>query len=555
MSQGDVLLSSHGGEDGSFHDWLKQLGLVGNSVPLLNELIAWNWIRPVSRVRIPKSFYLSWQNYPNHPAILTEGTDHWAHQRDLTWFIEAGEVRSSPHWFLHPYFIPDEPANNFLRRSDPGTWRRPSSFMHPRGIAIYPYSDFYFHWQAYRLIEILHAARFQIDTFATPDANHRYKRLGKLLALNLESRAVSIERVANRWHDRSATFTALSHYRALRHALLRINRNSSSAWAYVDRGARDLSAHLKLSVEAMESFIGGELLGMTPLWAERAKAGDPLFTKAYGELRADLMLAIEWACKLSGRRFDYYFAKWRKRHWGHHTRAALSEALPYEDIASAEEFVRHSAYYFDQFNKTVGKSFSLGPRTIKRKTKAILNRNPAMWSFVQSYKALHDQLSPSRATPNDPIDFRYARPVDHYRVLAIQGELVLQHEAAARGLHLDKSGRAKGLRGLIEGLAKAKGWPEPLIEQLEKDWHFTQLHKLPTDPMEKLLNSTWPGTPAQDLMRKSLLAFALVRNYLAHHDYWNRGFLFSSTAQFGLSGILLSVLLLGDSTTREHWIR
>lgn len=169
MTTKPTLLTVHEGKTGSFIKWLEKLGL-GDFLKhhSLSELVEWGWVVPQYRVNFPKDFFESWKNYPAFGGNIPKELEDYSVLWDYFWFLDD---ESKPHWYLDPIFHPGDKAGELLRNNiyKAGSCPIPAPFVHPCGISITPYVDYFFRWQGYALIDVIRFADNIESVYSTPD--------------------------------------------------------------------------------------------------------------------------------------------------------------------------------------------------------------------------------------------------------------------------------------------------------------------------------------------------------------------------------------------------
>ena len=131
------------------------------------------------------------------------------------WF---GDDENEFLWFLHPFFRPGNPIGSLLceYRVTDEALPKISPIQHPNGHVIEPVVDYYFHWQAYALIDVIRAADcFKTPILNVPDATERARRLVGLTK-GTQRDLSSILSSPSRWGGLAEPMTWISHYRQFR---------------------------------------------------------------------------------------------------------------------------------------------------------------------------------------------------------------------------------------------------------------------------------------------------------------------------------------------------
>lgn len=173
MSDRFPLLEAQQGQDGAFPRWLEDLGLRDflSRYPL-RKLVEWGWVMPQYRVIFPQELFMSWENYPYSEEGLAQRFHPHALLWDSTWWIDDTE---KPLWFLHPLFRPEDEACRILAEQGKTALGEPlpSELTHPSGRNVVPYTDYFYHWQGYALIDVIRFADCIAPILNTPDVEKR----------------------------------------------------------------------------------------------------------------------------------------------------------------------------------------------------------------------------------------------------------------------------------------------------------------------------------------------------------------------------------------------
>jgi len=168
-----------------FGHYLRQLKITIGEDRLRN-MVRYGWVRPVLRVRLPDSFYLSWQNYP---SLSFRGSfaddDSWANKLVVRSVTMARVSNEDERWYAH-YL--DDPSNELAVEArahsiptGPGT-HEPEPIQHPRRSGlIYPWIDFFAYWQVYEMVDVLRAAQLVGPLLNEPDAEIKLEQVRQQL--------------------------------------------------------------------------------------------------------------------------------------------------------------------------------------------------------------------------------------------------------------------------------------------------------------------------------------------------------------------------------------
>ena len=224
-----TLLVAHEGKSGSFIKWLEELGLSEflKRYPLA-QLVEWGWIVPRYRVTFPQQFFESWPNYPFGPQEVPENLSQYDILWDYYWSIDDD---SEPLWFLDGLFHPGDRAGELLRQHvySEGTTLPPAPIDHVRGIPIEPYTDYFYRWQGYALIDVIRQADCIVPIYSTPDVvkrAHGVVRIAERISADQPNWPKEIL-TAPRWTGLATLMTWLDHFRAFREAVFGFSKRDS----------------------------------------------------------------------------------------------------------------------------------------------------------------------------------------------------------------------------------------------------------------------------------------------------------------------------------------
>jgi len=531
MFSENTLLTAKEGNEGSFVNWLKELGLgkfIGDySLP---QLVEWGWLTPQSRVVLSKDYFIEWKDFP----CIGTGLDLNNYEVesllwDSSWCIDEQESL----WFLHPFFRPDDTCYEYFEFENKNTLPQvPDAFNHPNDHIIIPYADYYFHWQAYALIDVIRSADCIKPILNTPDVEDRAQgivRIAERVKIRNPSDILTLD---HRWGGLAELMTWLSHYRAFRGALSRgANRELKR------KGANQLASYFNISAETLELAIKDKLLVLAQSWLTANEQHCIWTLRAWPHLQADIVTAIEWLCYLSGKSFTYYLDLWtcpdrQQRDW-----AELHKILPFEFFADRQHFLDFAPKYLTMYKN------ELQPNTeeLKYFVDDLQAKNYPFGSFLRAFHQLHDQLvyNPKQ---KGSLDFRDLRPLDYYSLLAIRAEGCLRYELEQN----DALGDAEGLQSYIVKLARLKGISGKVINGFkDKASIYTKLNDMPDNPIAAIMEISFGCWSKKDIsFLQAFLCCLLARNYFAHHIYLDSELRRSEESGFMLSGILITVLTL-----------
>lgn len=544
------LLLVHGDGTGEFAARLKDLGLPDDffkSYPL-SKLVEWKWLVPQFRVAFPESFFVDgWPCYPELPRNKSDEIDAEADAYSLLWSSNwFGDQEAEALWFLHPFFRPGNPAGSLLHEHQVTTKKLPpvEAFQHPNGRTVEPFADYYFHWQAYALIDVIRAADCFPVILDTPDATDRAKRLVGLTEDTLWD-VSDILTHASRWGGLAEPMTWLSHYKAFCNASDKFGHQHGVQPGRRKRGAIALATHLEITPERLERAIKDQFLVLAQNWKWANERNCRWVGPAWETLRTDIYFAVEWLCLLTGRMLDYYLDLWQYTHIGQESWATLKSVLPFEYYTDREYFLRQAPFYLNEFNKRLPKKNRLEGERLCAAVVHISTKNRHFNSFISSFRKLHEELTPKHVQTRG-IDFRNRSPLDYYLLLAIRAETCFRTELEASGA-LGNIKPKQGLEAFLRSLAKQAGLDDKGTTCFESHRKkVTNLEKLTQESDFIVGISVLSGASScsQVPIGQAMLCCLAARNYFAHHDCQDDKLLSEKSSQFLLGGVLLAVLTL-----------
>lgn len=552
-----TLLCAHEGKSGHFVRWLEKLGLADflREYPLAT-LVDWGWVVPQYRVPFPRRFFEEWEDYPFYPweppADLNAYAVLWGYSWDL-------EPEDNPLWFLDPVFHPDDPAGTLLRQYDfrskaPSI---PETFQHARGITITPFVDYFYRWQGYALVDLIrHSDNIQ-RVYSTPDVVQRAEgtlRIAKHVIANLPDWPKAILSAPNRWGGLAPVFTWLDHYKAFQDALhCQYNLNEGKRHDLHVKGSKALADYLGLTSDMLATGIKDHLLLLAQEWMslnERFGRGCVWTMRALPHLRADIQRGMVWLIALTGKTFAEYDAEWRRPFMGNWGWAPLDEALPYDWVRHQKKFVSLVPHYLKRFNEVVGKETCYEGESLGQLVQRLQQENHAFGGFLSAFHELHDHLS-HRPFDKHGLDFRHRRPLDHFALLAIHAEGCLRRELDQLNLLEQIPNEYQGLSRYIRELAQVRRISVRAIGSFSSNKGIADLKTDRNDPIGRIMSLETKLPKKEHHIVHAFLSCLLARNYFAHHNFLDNELLFTNRAEFMLTGILLTVLLLLDSESRS----
>lgn len=550
-----TLLVAQEGLRGGLHRWLKDVGLERfiEKYPV-ELLVRWGWLVPQSRVLFPADFFTSWENYPELDSPTNSDHESYWLLWDSTW---VASPEHGKQWPLHPFFrTGNKEASILAGGAHFVASETPEPIEHPDGTLIRPYADFFFHWQAYALIDVILAADCIEPILFTPDVIQRAEGVVRvaeqLVEYNPPSQILEIE---TRWGGLQRVMTWISHYRSFDAALDDYHQDGQRI-SVGDRrnrrkeGAVLLALELGVTAKLLEDEIENRLLVLADRWMNWPSRRDHWFAKALPYLQKDISLAVGWLCYLTGESYETYLKKWSHKGPLPNRWAQLSDVLPWEFWKERRRFLQLAPVYLQKAALALPLHLGLDQAGLESKVDVLRRSNYPFRSFMGAFKSLHDHLSRQSFSRTGP-DFRDLRPLDHYSLMALRAEGVLQYTID----HLDPPEVAKkhhGLEGYIELLATRRQLRAELVAyfKMQCKQGVTKLHDKPTDPIGAIRQLQGALDPGDLSVAKAFLCCALARNYFAHQYYLDGEQLPKSEGSaFMLGSILATVLLLASPTS------
>ena len=536
------LLALLQGHEGPFANWLETLGLkefTRENIP--SKLVDWGWLEPVSRIIFPVEFFFDWRDFPSTgyevPAEFETQSLLW----DSTWYVNTDD---EPLWFLHPWFRPGDTQAKLLQApiSKPCSTTVPNSFNHPNGTLIFPYADYFFHWQGYALVDVIRTADCIRPIINTPNVIERAKGIMRIAERIKDHNPALVLHLENRWAGLAVPMTWLSHYKSFCDALHSFEMNGD--YSLRRKGAIALASHLGFTADDLLDNLRNRLLVLARDWI-RANERSCRWTAApYQLLRLDILLAVEWLCYLTGNYREHYLKLLQYDRWGNNSWAQLKKVLPFEGFVNREKFLELMPYYLKHLNEAQAEAEKYDGIRLEQIIDQLRTENYPFSSFIGSFRDMHDELSYHQNSHE--LDFRELRPLDGYLVLSIRAEAVFRYAIENGGDPSQLAKKRPGLNTYILYFAE-KRLSAVAIETFKSSLFKTKLHHIgranPVSPIREM--KTELGT-REDYFVKAFLCCILARNYFAHHYYFDNQLWRSPDSAFLLSGVIASVVCLLD---------
>lgn len=531
MPSGNTLLTIQQGNEGTFVSWLKDLGL-GDFIRhySLPELVEWGWLVPQSRIVFPVDYFLAWKNFP-----YTETYSQNFKIENLLWDSSWEVDDQESLWFLHPFFRPDD---IYFDRLQLGKYENkipavPAAFNHSNDYIIIPYVDYYFHWQAYALIDVIRTADCISPILNTPNVEEQAQGIVRIVERVKNNNPTDILTLDRRWGGLAEPMTWLSHYRSFRNAL---SENTNKTLKR--EGAKQLANYLGISAAILESAIKEKLLVLAQNWHWDNEHYCVWTLRAWPYLQSDIVNALEWLCYLNEKSFRDNFKLLVDPCIDQREYPQLHKMLPFEFFEDRQYFLNYVPHY-----QATYKNMLPTEERLKQLVDDLQSNNYPFGSFLRAFRQLHEQLvyNPKQ---KGSLDFREYRPLDYYSLLAIRAEACLQYELEKNGLLGNVNNQ--GLEGYVIEIAKQKNIPQRVIECFkDKVKTLTVLRERPAEPINEIINIHFRNWDKKDThLLQAFLCCLLARNYFAHHTYLDKKLLRNKESGFMLAGILITVLTL-----------
>lgn len=536
-----TVLEGHGG---TFASWLKEIGLEDflKQHPI-EKLVEWKWLRPLRRIVFPRDFFANWQDFPYTAAGMPpELRDHsllWGQ----SWFIDD---ESEPYWFLNPFFRPGASTDRMLRihDADSSLPEIPAKFQHSNGTDVAPYVDYFYHWQAFALIDVIQASDCFEPLFNTPDVEAHAQGVVRIAKLVKEINPADVLDAPTRWSGLAKLMTWISHYRALRDAIWILEERSETNPESRRRGARLLAEHLGITTDTLAEEIKGKLLVLAQSWCWTIQRKNHFAETAWPFLQQDIQMAMEWLCFLSGQPMEHFLNLWTYPHRGQEFWAELRAVLPYGYISDRAKFLSVVPFYLKHFKTAPDRLKLRADEDLRNAVDVIRQTNVSFSSLIGAFKQLHDELSHS-SRQKGQIDFRERRPLDSYAVVAFRAETCLREALDHKGLLNSVPRNDQALHGYILRLCALIGLSLPAQEWFRLNHRpLTQLRDGRAGAIDRVLQIETGLSDLEHELVQAFLATCLARNYFAHHRDLDNELLRSEKSGFLLGGIILTVLCL-----------
>ncbi len=537
MSSSGSLMRLRQGNEGEFLNWLEKLGLKDflRHYPI-HRLVEWGWLRPQSRVVFPKSFFLEEDAPLTFPGPRRADLSSEQRLWDSSWFVDESE----PLWFLDPFFRPcDKEGQVLFGKVSAGTLPAvPEPFMHPDEVEVIPFVDYFFHWQAYALLDVIRHADCFGPVLAAPNL---HERLAFIESCRVETHGYwkpeEILVLPSRWGGLAESMTWLSHYRSFKEAF--------TLQAQVDglfrQGALELAQHLEVTEEKLAHAIKEKMLVLAQDWRSESARHNTWTRDAYPYLQSDIYDAVEWLCLLSGKTLEFYLDLWSYDTLGQRQWAELHAVLKFDFYSKRHSFLKEAPQYFQLYCKEFAEWAGYSGEKFVALVDRLRWNNEPFDSFIHAFWQMHEEMT-FRLEPTDRLGFRDRRPLDEYLILAMRAEQCLMY-AIEKTAGCENS--PQSLKGYIKKLA-GRRLGQKTIEQFEKIFatKITKLHNVKELPVAAIMGMDMGLPSHEEYLVKAFLCCDVARNNFAHHYRFDKEVRKSKESGFMLTGILVTVLYL-----------
>ena len=519
------------GSDGRFRQLLRDLGLVLPRDLEVTELVRHAWIEPVLRIELPKSFYMSWENFASYPNIGTLAEeDRWArHLWALGALVWSGSADpQSETWYRHFLDVPDHWVTRAaLAHQLPVDGSRvPESFKHPRPPrrTILPWIDFFAYWQAYHIAEILQAV-YICGAPHLPGAKRKLEALLAKVDELEESAQIRLGAIRKRWQQRREVFDWLSRLHTVIGIWSHEHRFPGDQW-HEDRfvvAAKAVVREADLTAADLMSHTRDHLLVLWRQWEHT-----PSMDRLKLLLRKDIQLAVWLVGLIKGKPVPYDDPFWgfpddqMSRKW-----TPLPSVLSFEADHSKRDFPIHAeiALGDGEFNQVVPQERRLNEVAIEKLTAKWWPHSAAFRRFALAFYRLYGHYV-GRINEQRLVNLEEETPVEFLILCALHVEKLLgERLAPSPPAEFNKrvcevARRVARLYGIQDQKTFSKILADAIVDK-------TQLHDLPQkqpyNPFVKMAEFEHPEQfkhpePVARFFLKIFVNFTVLRNYSAHHD-------------------------------------
>ncbi len=398
---------------------------------------------------------------------------------------------------------------------------------------------FFFHWQAYALVDVLQRA--SMDTYPILNTPNIEQDIGRIASCKIKPTDVLQE--SQSWGRFAKPMIWLSHYRVFRESLP-YETNRDQIKELLQNGAKQLADNLGIDADILEKAIKEQLLeGLAGNWVWANEHYCEWTLRAWPNLQKDICLAMEWLFCLNGKPLTDYFEKWHfenREVW-----PPLHKVLPYEDYEDKLYFLK----IFPKYKRFYDGIFP-ADETLKDLVNDLQKSNSSFNSLLNAFRQFHENLLP-KPKEKGGIDFRVLRPLDYYSLLAIRAEVCLRY--ALGDAFLLANEKIDSLKKYIEEWACRRRISDKVIQEFKSYTKgvndITRLNRTPDDPIGVIMAIRCSHlNDEENYLLQAFLCCNLARNYFAHHTYLDKEFLATKDGReksgFMLAGISVTVLIL-----------
>jgi len=404
-----------------------------------------------------------------------------------------------------------------------------------------PNDDYFFHWQAYALIDVVRAARQ--DLLDTPNIEQDIERIAKRIKKS-QPKPIDVLSRPQQWGGFAKPMTWLSHYRAFRDAL-----PDKTDKSLHKKGSEELARYLEIDADILEKEIKEQLLeGLAGSWLSANEHYCEWTLCAWPYLQTDIFFAMEWLCLLNGKHPNDYFKKWQFSHkrevW-----PPLHKVLPFEYFEDKQYFLCTVPHY-----KKLYKDILPTDAKLDQLVSRIQKTNYLFDSLLNAFRQFHEHLM-CKPKQKGSLDFRVLRPLDFYSLLAIRAETCFRIALDKNGSLSSMSDNDQKLEGYIIALAPKVMLKESIDCFKNEVTKYTKFYKMneqeKQNPIRCIMSVKFKNRSKIDThLIQAFLCCVLARNYFAHHNYLDKHLLRDQKEEsaFMLIGILVTVLKLLDDS-------
>jgi len=520
------------GKGPSTYTWRALLASLGLEIPEeigLDGLVARGWLKPLMRIKLPRTFYSNWISFPTYPVTgRSRPEDEWA--RDL-WSLctfslstsrTVSEGRLLGKWYRH---VLDQPHDPLTRQVKPHLLAtgpdntEPPPISHRRFGRVSPWVDLFAYWQAYQLADVLSIIQRRIVLLYGTDQRPLLKQYLRSNARRDELVEKRLGRMRERWELNARVFDWISRYRTLRELWLTLWQSQRQpAWEEHDKACRKLQTDLNLTENEVETGIQNVLLDLWSRWSGPRGSKSLLLSL----LQQDIVRALEFHHAITGREIDPLALPWSYPGRRSGPRPSLLEVLPYESWVARARLPAQAGAYLERYNEVVPEKQRLDREAIAEVIGENWARSAPLRRFWRTFHRLQEHYS-GGVNAENLVGLYDQTPVEFLNLAALQAERLLA-EAQSPGTHAGAP--APGFKTLLfasaEMASRTYSVKEAgrLVAELRGAYRSTDLRNLPAtkrNPFREEKDFYHPEKCARFLLMV-FFNYAVARNYAAHHD-------------------------------------